>query len=140
MPSVRNLAQEAEAASQQIGVSEQDPNSRNLREELRETQGVFREVTGLQRSGLYLAWAILAIILVAVLVVGLDWIVGGPTIPDVPITNDEGAKATVENFKTLRDADLDRPRQLFTLVVTGGLVPLFTLLLGYIFGSQQARG
>ncbi len=58
--------------------------------------------------------------------------------PEVPAASDPEAKAVIENYKALRDADLDRPRPLFTLIVAGGLVPLLTLLLGYVFGSQQA--
>ena len=43
----------------------------------------------------------------------------------------------VETLRELRRDHLEQFRDLFQLVVLSGLVPLFTLLAGYAFGTQQ---
>lgn len=47
------------------------------------------------------------------------------------------AKEIVELLRDLRRDHFDHFRDLFQLVVLSGLVPLFTLLAGYAFGSSE---
>jgi hypothetical protein len=54
-------------------------------------------------------------------------------------TDSEAAKASIENWKALREAEWDRSRQMVEVIVQGALVPLLTLLIGYIFCSQTAQ-
>ena len=49
------------------------------------------------------------------------------------------AKELIENYKVLRETAADGATKLFDLIVVKALLPVFTLILGYIFGSQ-ARG
>lgn len=131
-----NLPEEVERLSRkgQVAVVEGEEPI-NIASGIEESKGDIKEVSGLQKAGLGLAklvlWAILAVLVVIV----ADWVIGGPTVPEVPTGSNQ---AIIENYAALRDADLERPRQLFILIISGGLLPVSTLLLGYIFGSRDA--
>lgn len=90
-----------------------------------------------------LLWLVGALIAIVTLIVVGDWIIGGATLPEVNLeatTQEEitNAQAQIENYKTLREADQQRPAQLFEAIVAGTLLPVFTAILGYVFGTQQA--
>lgn len=48
------------------------------------------------------------------------------------------AKALLENYKAAADIAFEGPAKLFDLVITKIFYPLFTLILGYIFGARSA--
>ena len=119
-------------------MSEQDEATRDLREEDKEKSGTLKEVTPLQRAGIDLTKWILGAIFIAILLIGYGWMFGGPDPPVVHETANKG-KAVAENYKALRETYLENgPKELFNVVVTSGLLPILTLLLGYIFGTQEA--
>ncbi len=136
---VRNLALESQQAAQQgVVVSEQDEATRDLGEELEKKRGNVKEVSPLQREGLTLAKMLLWAIFVFIVLIGLGWMFGGPDPPTVQGNVDQG-KAAADNYKALRETYLENgPKELFDVVVTSGLIPIPTLILGYIFGSQEA--
>lgn len=52
--------------------------------------------------------------------------------------NADAAKKVIENYKALRELHSEQTAKLFDTVVVKMLLPIFTLLLGYIFGNQKA--
>jgi len=69
----------------------------------------------------------------------IAWWFTRPSIAEVQkMLNDSAEpKEVVELLRNLRRDHFDYFRDLFQLVVLSGLVPLFTLLVGYAFGSRE---
>jgi len=93
-------------------------------------------MTQLQWAGVTLAIVCFVCILVVTILVAFDWVVGGPSPPTTLPGDPEQAQMRIENWQALREADLERPKELFNLVVLSALLPLLTLLVGYLFGQQ----
>jgi hypothetical protein len=107
--------------------------------------GAVRErLEPLQQVGFYLASFLLAAIVLAS--VGIAWIAFSyttaavPPIPPATQSADTIAqyRDLVTVYKTLGDAPLERAKELFQLVVITALLPSFTAVLGYIFGTRTA--
>jgi hypothetical protein len=99
-----------------------------------------KEGTFLQRTGLVLATSVGALASVVTLVLVLAWIVYAPRVPVIPNDLDaEKAKAVIENYKQLQQASMQPLLNVFDSVVVKVLLPVFTSILGYIFGSQHAK-
>ena len=77
-----------------------------------------------------------AVALIVILFVGFDWVHGTVSPPALPIRSDE-AKLVIENYKALNDVAHDGPTKLFDMMIVKVLFPLFTSIVGYIFGSQS---
>ena len=45
--------------------------------------------------------------------------------------------ALIENYKSLSDIQVNRFSQLFQAIVVSALLPILTLVLGYIFGKEK---
>jgi hypothetical protein len=92
------------------------------------------------RAGMQLATGVgLLIGLVTVMLV-VHWMATAPWtgIPsDLASRKTDDAKALVENIKTMSDLSADRSIKLFDAVVSRALLPVFTAILGYIFGSRS---
>jgi hypothetical protein len=58
-----------------------------------------------------------------------------PTIP--PMADANTTKAILENYKSLQQIVLEPYTTLFDSIVVKVLLPVFTSILGYIFGSQR---
>lgn len=72
------------------------------------------------------------------------WFFTLPTVADVQSlcksatgTTPDAAKH-VELFTSLRKVHTDGFKDMFQLVVLSGLIPIFTLLAGYVFGTRQS--
>jgi hypothetical protein len=91
------------------------------------------EPTWAQRMGLYLLIGVGALIAIVILTAGASWLWDAPTMPARLPDNEEAARAVIEGYKSASTA----PQQLLTGVVVNGLLPVFTLLLGYVFGARQ---
>jgi hypothetical protein len=108
--------------------------------------GAGKEVTGgtfLQKTGLLLATAVgtLASIVTVSLVIG--WVWSAPRAPAIPVGMDPAqARILIENYKLLQQAALEPFLSLFDSIVVKVLLPVFTGILGYIFGSRgnESRG
>jgi hypothetical protein len=97
------------------------------------------EGTFLQKTGLQLATGIGAVATVVTVALVIKWIIYAPTIPTIPIDMDrEKARVAIENYKQLQSVVLEPFTILFDSVVVKVLLPVFTSVLGYIFGSQSA--
>jgi hypothetical protein len=94
--------------------------------------------------GLKLAWAVLTgMVLATIVVLWLSFSGPTPAFPAAPTGNataDEIARykelATV--YGVFLDARTDRAIRLFQTVVVTALLPTFTAILGYIFGTRRA--
>jgi hypothetical protein len=99
-----------------------------------------KEGTFLQRTGLVLATSVGALASLVTLGLILAWIISGPRVPAIPSDMEpEKAKAIIENYKQLQQASLQPLISIFDAIIVKVLLPVFTSILGYIFGSQHAR-
>lgn len=100
-------------------------------------------MTEAQKAGIDLLWWVGGLIAIVTVVAVGDWIIGGVALPTVNLeaTTQEQidtTRAQIENYEAMREADQQRSRQLFEVIVAGTLLPVFTAILGYVFGTQQA--
>jgi len=103
-------------------------------------KGQVRLGTFLQRSGMALAASVGALASVVTLALIVKWICYAPTIPLIAADMDrEKARLVIENYKQLQQIVLEPYTTLFDSVVVKVLLPIFTSILGYIFGSQNGK-
>jgi uncharacterized membrane protein len=114
-----------------------------------DTQISGRELQPLQRVGYKLALFVFSYIVVASIVI---FIVSFRYIQLPPFATPPSNSADPEHYKQLVDAyklsadvyqqmaksQVDRAIQLFQLVVASTILPAFTAILGYIFGSRKS--
>ena len=107
--------------------------------EILEAAGAEKPVKGtfLQRTGLVLAGCVGALIsLITIALVG-KWIFSVPAPPVIPAGIDATtARAILDNYKALQQIATDSYTAIFDMVVVKVLLPIFTSILGYIFGSR----
>jgi hypothetical protein len=106
-------------------------------EGLPESQPNQAKPTPLQQAGLKLALGVGLAIAAATLFVLFDYFQTRPIAPRIPDFSTAQAKTAIENFKALNDVNLDRATRVFDLVVVKAFLPVFTAILGYIFGSRE---
>jgi hypothetical protein len=108
-----------------------------------------KEVTPLQRVGYKLALYVFAYIVVAS---GVIFYVSFrclqlPPLPTPPVNSGDAQhykdlvdayKISADAYQQLAKVQIDRATQLFQLVVASTILPAFTAILGYIFGSKKA--
>jgi hypothetical protein len=85
-------------------------------------------------TGVGLLIALVTVMLLAHWMATAPW-TGVPS--DLASKKTDDAKALVENIKTMSDLSADRSIKLFDAVVSRALLPVFTAILGYIFGSRS---
>ena len=96
--------------------------------------------TFLQRTGLLLAASVGAFASVVTLALVIKWVWYAPSIPNIPSDLDrEKARVLIENYKLLQQAALEPFSTLFDSIVVKVLLPIFTSILGYIFGTRHAQ-
>lgn len=92
-----------------------------------------------QRAGFRLAVKVGTLIGVVTILVVVQWWRSAPWTGVPPGFSDmksADAKAIAENLKILSDASVDRSLKLFDDIVGRVLLPVFTSILGYIFGTR----
>jgi hypothetical protein len=102
------------------------------------------KLTGTQWAGFRLAIGVGVIILAVIIFVGIDWIANAPnlTYPDLDSVNAEDIETlskAIEQYKTINDLAIERVKTLFDSIVVNALLPIFTLILGYVFGTQRVE-
>lgn len=102
-------------------------------------------LTGLQYVGASLALLVFLLICSVSIYILVDMVRSRPPMVSVPINvTDVGElevyKEMIEIYRTQQSIAIDRTKELFTLMVASTLIPVFTAILGYIFGSLQTRG
>ncbi len=103
-----------------------------------------KELTGLQKAGLSLA---MGVGLVAfVLILGIGYVLVRNLPPRLPALPVSASPQDIERYKELAQlhqqmtqSAIDQSTKLFQLVVITALLPIFTTILGYIFGSRKAE-
>jgi hypothetical protein len=94
--------------------------------------------TYLQRTGLLLATSVGALAGVVTLLLVSKWMYAAPAVPIIPVGSDPATvKLILENFKTLQQLALEPYTTLLDSIVVKVLLPVFTSILGYIFGSRS---
>jgi hypothetical protein len=93
----------------------------------------------LEKAALLLAAGVGLGIAIVTLVVISDWYLNRPAMPVLSRIPPDQAQKTIENFKLLNEASLERVTKLFDLIVVKAFLPVFTGILGYIFGSRVDR-
>jgi hypothetical protein len=105
--------------------------------------GADKPVTGgtfLQRTGLILAGFVGGVSGVVILALVGKWIFYAPKLPVLqPGADPAAVKALLENYKTLQQIALEPFTTLFDSIVVKVLLPVFTSILGYIFGSRTDK-
>ncbi len=110
-------------------------------------------LTPTQQAGLWLAAGVGLTIIGVLVFVAVVWFQTAPT-PPIPlplpaVTDPAKAKdalagyqalnqAALDNYKALNAEAISRVTSLFDLLATKTLLPIFTAILGYIFGSRAA--
>ena len=95
--------------------------------------------TFLQRTGLILAGCVGGLMFVVVLALLGKWMVSAPVPPVIPPGADANtAKALLENYKALQQIAMEPYTAFFDMIFLKALLPIFTSILGYIFGSRSS--
>jgi hypothetical protein len=106
-------------------------------------EGADSPVTGgtwLQRTGAVLAACVGTLAAIVTIALVGKWMCVAPQLPAVPPGTDiNTAKAILENYKSLQQVALEPYTALFESIVVKVLLPVFTSILGYIFGSQRSH-
>ena len=102
------------------------------------------KLTGTQWAGFVLAISVGVIILAVIIFVGIDWLSNAPNLsyPNLDSVNAEDIETlskAIEQYKTINDLAIERVRTLFDSIVVNALLPVFTLILGYVFGTQRVE-
>jgi hypothetical protein len=95
------------------------------------------ELTATQKAGMYLAKGVGALIFLITVIAVLNYVWFAPRMPTLP-ENAADAKAVIENHKTVSEIYVAQSTRIFELIVSSALLPVFTAILGYIFGTNQA--
>jgi hypothetical protein len=99
------------------------------------TEGAF-----LQRTGLLLAASVGSVATLVTIALVVKWIWYALVLPTIPADLDrEKARVLIENYKQLQQVTLEPFTTLFDSIVVKVLLPVFTSILGYIFGSQNIK-
>jgi len=108
--------------------------------EILKSAGADKPVTGgtfLQRTGLILAAFVGATGAIVILALVGKWAFYAPQIPTIPPQADQASvKAILDNYKTLQQIALEPFTTMFDSIVVKVILPVFTSILGYIFGSR----
>ena len=97
-------------------------------------------LTPTQQAGLWLAVGVGMVMALVIILVGIDWWFRSPrapVLPTDPTAYGATASAMIADYKALNELALDRATKLFDLVIVKALLPVFTTILGYIFGSRR---
>lgn len=98
--------------------------------------GEVRPLQPIQRAGLWMATLVALIIVAVAAPILVGWATRAPAPPDLAGLEPAAARVAVENYQALSSAWSDTARALFEETVVRTLLPVFTLILGYVFGSQ----
>ena len=116
---------------------------------LQEVRGAGARLEPLQRVGLWLALAFFVYLLIAsgtIFLVSFHWL----RIPDFPVPPSnpgdleqykrllDAHKEAVDIYQQMAKLQVERATQLFQLVVASTILPVFSAILGYIFGSKKS--
>ena len=90
----------------------------------------------LPTRGMKLLFGIGLLATLATILIVVKWMAIAPVAPSLQGVADIGA--AIKNYKDLSDLALDGAIRMFDTVVVKVLLPVFTTILGYVFGSRNA--
>jgi hypothetical protein len=99
-----------------------------------------RPLEPLQRAALWVALGVGVMILLVGAPLAIAWVTGGPPAPKLEGLTPEVAKAVIEQYRALVQIHDEAARARFDEIVLKALLPILTLVLGYVFGSQRNGG
>ncbi len=105
-----------------------------------DTQTPVQPGTWTQRAGMRLAAGVGSLGAVVTLAILTRWIWTSWGIPNPTISSSlkaEDVDALLKNYKTLHDEAFQSASQMFDAIVVKALLPVFTSILGYIFGARS---
>jgi hypothetical protein len=105
-----------------------------------DTQTPVHPGTWTQRAGMRLAAGVgsLGALVTLIIVVRWIWLSSGIPNPTIsPSLTPENVDALLKNYKALHDQAFQSASQMFDTVVVKALLPVFTSILGYIFGARS---
>jgi hypothetical protein len=91
----------------------------------------------LQQVGIWLAIAVGVVIIAVSIPILICWLTGAPTMPDLHNLTTEQATIVIGNYKSLSSIWNENAKSMFEEIVVKALLPIFTLVLGYLFGARQ---
>jgi len=101
-------------------------------------------LTPLQQAGMRLAIGVGAVTFLVMVGLWTHWMWHTPTVPSLVIDSTNGqavitdTKLLMDNYKIAAELAMDGPSRMFDQMVVKMLYPLFTLILGYVFGANNA--
>jgi hypothetical protein len=96
--------------------------------------------TFLQRTGLILAAFVGATGALVIFALVAKWVFYAPGPPIIPPNTDQAtAKTILDNYRTLQQIAVEPFTTLFDSIVVKVILPVFTSILGYIFGSKANK-
>lgn len=99
------------------------------------------ELEPTQQAGMRLATGVGIVTTLIIIAIVVDWIVKSPSL-GVPAGFEKmpeaQAKALTTNLKALNDIAVDTSVKMFDTIIARSLLPVFTAILGYIFGTRAA--
>jgi hypothetical protein len=93
----------------------------------------------LQLAALWAALGIGVLILVIAIPLTIDWLLGAPNAPDLKGLTQEQTQNAVETYRTLVQIHEAAAQTRFDTIILKALLPVLTLTLGYLFGTQTRR-
>ena len=104
-----------------------------------DTQTPVQPGTWTQRAGMRLAAGVgsLGALVTLIIVVRWLWLSSGVPYPTISSSlKPDDVDALLKNYKTLHDEAFQSATQMFDAIVVKALLPVFTSILGYIFGAR----
>jgi hypothetical protein len=93
------------------------------------------KLSSIQQAGLWLAGGVGLVISVVTLVTLIHWWLYSPVMPTLPADAAAG-KDVIANYVSAAQSASDQATKMFDLLVSKAFLPVFTTIIGYIFGSK----
>jgi len=98
------------------------------------------DLTPIQRAGMNLIYWVGLVIVLVIIALCVDWFINAPHLPPLSgMQQSNNATIAIDTYKQLVDLAYIRFSNIFDLVVVKVLLPVFTTILGYIFGTRSEK-
>lgn len=95
------------------------------------------DLTPIQKAGMNLIIWVGSAILLVIIALLVDWFINAPhLLPLLSTQQSNSAALEIDTYKQLGDLAIDRFSKIFDLVISKALLPVFTTILGYLFGAR----
>jgi hypothetical protein len=98
-----------------------------------------RPLQPLQRAALWVALGLGVLIVIIAAPLTIGWLVYAPQPPRLEGLTQEQVVAAVATYRELVQIHENAAQARFDTIILKALLPILTLTLGYVFGSQQRR-